>query len=41
MKVNKLRWFGHIERMSEERLTKIIFKAERMGERKRGRSQIG
>ena len=25
MKVNKLRWFGHVERMSEERLTRKIY----------------
>jgi hypothetical protein len=27
--------------MSEERLTKIIYKAERMGERRRGKLRIG
>jgi hypothetical protein len=41
MKVNKLRWFSHMERMSEERLTKIKYKAEKAGERRRGRPQIG
>jgi hypothetical protein len=41
MKVNKLRWFGHMERMSEERLTKIVYKAERMGERRCSRPRIG
>ena len=35
MKVNKLRWFGQVERMSEERLTKGIYAAERCGVRGR------
>ena len=29
MKVNILRWFGHVERMSEERSTRRIYGAER------------
>jgi hypothetical protein len=41
MWVNKLRWFGHMERMSEEKMTKIIYKAERMNEKRRGRPRIG
>ena len=40
MKVNKLRWFGHVERMSEERLTRKIYAAERCGIRKRGRPRV-
>jgi hypothetical protein len=39
--VNKLRWFGHMERMNAERMTKIIYRAERMGERRRGRPRMG
>jgi hypothetical protein len=39
--VNRLRWFGLMERMSEERLTKIIYNAEKMGEKRRGRPRIG
>jgi hypothetical protein len=34
MKVNKLRWFGHIERMNDERMTKIVYREERIGERR-------
>jgi hypothetical protein len=41
MKVNKLRWFGHMERMNDERMTKIIYREERMGERRRSRPRIG
>jgi hypothetical protein len=41
MKVNKLRLFGHMERMNDERMTKIIYRAERMGERSRGRPRMG
>ena len=40
MKVNKLRWFGHVERMDEERLTKNVYDAERQGARKRGRPRM-
>jgi hypothetical protein len=39
--MNKLRWFGHMERMNVERMTKIICKVERMGERRRGRPRMG
>jgi hypothetical protein len=41
MKLNKLRWFGHMERMNDERMTKIIYRAERIGERGRGRPRMG
>jgi hypothetical protein len=41
MKVNKLRWFEHTERMNGERVTKIIYRAERMGERRRGKPRMG
>jgi hypothetical protein len=41
MKVNKLRWFGHMERMNDERMTKIIYREERMGERRQGRPRMG
>jgi hypothetical protein len=36
-KVNKLRWFGHIERINEERMKEKIYMAKRKGVRKRGR----
>ena len=32
-----LKWFGHVERMGEERLTKRIYKSEVVGTRGRGR----
>ena len=32
-----LRWFGHVERLSESRLTKGIYKAEVSGNAGRGR----
>jgi hypothetical protein len=41
MKVNKLRWFGHMERMNDERMNKIIYRTERMGETRRGRPRMG
>jgi hypothetical protein len=41
MKINKLRRFGHKERMNEESLTKIIYKAERVGDRRHERPHIG
>ena len=40
MKVNKLRWFGHIERMNDERLTKRIYGASKSGARRRGRPRL-
>jgi hypothetical protein len=39
--VNKLRWFGYMERMTEKRLTKVIYIVELVGERRRSRSRIG
>ena len=35
--VSQLRWFGHVERMSSERLVKRIYVGEIEGERMRGR----
>ena len=32
-----LRWFGHVERMSESRLTKNVYKADLSGNAGRGR----
>jgi hypothetical protein len=40
MKVNKLRWFGHAERMKYDRMTKKIFLSERKGVRKKGCPRI-
>ena len=37
MKKGMLRWFGHLNRMSEERLTNQIYKANVVGTRSRGR----
>jgi hypothetical protein len=34
---NMLRWFGHVERMDERRLTKEIYEAEVGGNAGRGR----
>jgi hypothetical protein len=39
--MNKLRWLGHLVRMNNERMTKIIYRTERMGERRRGRPRMG
>ena len=36
-----LRWFGHMERMDEERLTKRVWKMEVAGQRGRGRPRYG
>ena len=36
-----LRWFGHMERMDEERLAKRVMKSEVSGRRARGRPRIG
>jgi hypothetical protein len=35
MKVSNLRWFGLIKGMSEERLTEVLNKAERVGRKRR------
>jgi hypothetical protein len=37
MKVNKLRRFTLMERMSEDRMAKTIYKREKVGERNLGR----
>ena len=36
---NVLKWFGHVERMGEERLVNAAYRANRKGNRRRGRSQ--
>ncbi|PSN35169.1 hypothetical protein C0J52_23483 [Blattella germanica] len=36
IKTAQLRWFGHIKRMREDRLPKMIFEWQPMGRRKRG-----
>lgn len=36
-----LRWFGHMERMEDERLTKKVMKARASGEQMRGRPRFG
>ena len=36
-----LRWFGHVERMEEERLVKKIVRSDVMGGRPRGRPRMG
>ena len=38
---SRLRWFGHIERMEDDRLVKKIYKSEARGVRPRGRPQLG
>ncbi|PSN30066.1 hypothetical protein C0J52_23173 [Blattella germanica] len=40
IKTAQLRWFGHVERMREDRLPKKIFEWQPMGRRKRGRPNI-
>ena len=35
-----LKWFGHVERMGDERLTKKVYKSEVGGERGRGRPRL-
>jgi hypothetical protein len=37
IKKNMLRWFGHVEKMDERRLTKEIYKADLGGNAERGR----
>ena len=37
---NTLRWFGHMERMDDERLTKRVYKSKVEGERVRGRPRM-
>ena len=36
-----LRWFGHVERMEEERLVKRVYQSDVMGVRRRGRPRRG
>ena len=36
-----LRWFGHVERMDDYRITKRVFMAEVSGGRVRGRPRLG
>ena len=38
--VSRLRWAGHIQRMSEERLRKRAWKTEETGRRRRGRAKL-
>ena len=37
LKSSRMKWFGHVERMGEERQVKGIFKAEMQGKRSVGR----
>ena len=39
--MNVLRWFGHVERMDNERLTKRVMNAEVDGRNVRGRPRFG
>ena len=34
------KWFGHVERIGDERLTKKVYKSELGGKRARGRSRL-
>ena len=36
-----LRWFGHVERMDEYRMERMVFMAEVSGGRVRGRPRLG
>ncbi len=40
MQRNTLRWFGHVERMESERLTKRVYDSEVEGVRRRGRPRF-
>ena len=40
MKKNVLSWFGHVERMSDERMAKKIYEGKVSGKRGRRRSQL-
>ena len=42
IRVNRklLKWFGHVEQMGDERLTKKVYKSEVGGERGRGRPRL-
>ena len=37
---SRMRWAGHVQRMSEDRLSKRAWKAEEGGRRRRGRSKL-
>ena len=40
VKENTLRWFGHMERMGSERMTKRVYESEVEGQRGRGRPRV-
>ena len=40
IKKNMLRWFGHVERMSDERMAKNIYDGKVSGKRDRGRPRL-
>ena len=40
IKAQRLRWFGHISRMDENRMPKIVFKEKLHSRRKKGRPRI-
>ena len=40
MKKNVLSWFGHVERMSDERMAKKIYDGKVSGKRGRGRPRL-
>ena len=40
MKKNILSWFGHVERMSDERIAKKIYNGKVSGKRGRGRPRL-
>ena len=37
IKIKQLKWYGHVQRMEEGRLSKIVMKWSPPGKRKRGR----
>lgn len=39
MEENKLKWFGHLVRMNEERPAKLVWEAKVQGKKRRGRPQ--
>ena len=39
IKAQRLRWLGHVERMSEVHIAKRVYKARMTGRRKQGRSR--
>ena len=40
MKQNELSWFGHVERLSDERMAKKIYDGKVSGKRDRGRPRL-